>query len=146
MQTRASLRWSQRHLRDHWMIIPQSKDTLIIQRIRSDRTRTAQYFLIHFPEPLEPEAQLTLSISYYYLSSLTPLPASIKQEDRQYLTYSFSAYIPSAYKTLKQKTKLKFPSSDVPEYTTTTGLVSSTDPEVKGSTFTYGPYDTSKIP
>jgi len=114
--------------------------------MRSDGTRTAQYYLIHFPEPLEPNGQLTLSISYYYLSSLTPLPASIKQEDRQYLTYSFSAYIPSAYKTLKQKTKLKFPSADVPEYTTTTGLVSSTDPEVKGSTFTYGPYDTSKIP
>lgn len=47
---------------------------------------------------------------------------------------------------MKQKTKLKFPTTDVPEYTTTTGLTSSTDPERQGSSFTYGPYDSSKVP
>lgn len=62
------------------------------------------------------------------------------------MAYSFSAYWPSAYTTLKQKTKLKFPTSDVPDYTKTTGLISSEDPERQGSAFTYGPYDTEKIP
>jgi oligosaccharyltransferase complex subunit alpha (ribophorin I) len=80
------------------------------------------------------------------LSSLIPLPATIKQDEKQYLTYSFSAYVPSAYTTLKQKTKVKFPTTDIPEYTTTTGLTSSSDPERQGSSYTYGPYDTSKIP
>lgn len=54
--------------------------------------------------------------------------------------------MPSAYPTLKQKTKVKFPTTDIPEYTTTTGLTSSSDPERQGPSFTYGPYDTSKIP
>ena len=95
---------------------------------------------------LQPKAQITLAISYHILSVLKPLPATIKQDDKQYLTYSFSAYVASVYPTVKQKTKVKFPTTDVPEYTTTTGLTSSTDPERQGSTFTYGPYDTSKIP
>jgi len=96
--------------------------------------------------PVKPKEQITLSISYVILSALTPLPASIKQDEKQYLTYSFSAYVSSVYPTVKQKTKLKFPSADVPEYTTTTGLTSSADPERQGSTFTYGPYDTAKVP
>jgi len=108
--------------------------------------RPTQYFIVHFPEALQPKAQLTLSMSYHVLGALRPVPASIKQDEKQYLTYPFSAYYASAYTTLKQKTKLKFPSADVPEYTTTTGLTSSTDPERQGATFTYGPYDTAKIP
>lgn len=112
----------------------------------AESCRPTQYYVIHFPDPLKPKDSLTLSISYHYLTSLVPLPSAINQDDKQYLTYSFSAYSPSAYRTLKQKTKLKFPSADVPEYTTTTGLTSSKDPEKQGSTFTYGPYDTSKVP
>ena len=41
--------------------------------------------------------------------------------------------MPSAYPTQKQKTKLKFPSGKIPNYTG--------QPERQGSTFTYGPYD-----
>lgn len=108
--------------------------------------RPTQYFLVHFPEPLAPRSQITLQISYFVLSSLEPLPSTIKQDGKQYLTYSFSAYVPSAYTTLKQKTKIKFPTTDVPEYTITNGLTSSSDPERQGSSFTYGTYDTGKIP
>lgn len=106
----------------------------------------AQYYVLHFPEPLKPKAQITLAISYHILGALRPLPATIEQTEKQYLTYSFSAYFPSAYPTIKQKTKVKFPSADVPEYTTTTGLTSATDPEMQGSTFTYGPYETKNVP
>ena len=109
-------------------------------------SRPTQYYIIHFAEPLPPNSQITLSISYSLLSSLTPLPATVKQDGKQYLTYSFSAYAPSAYTTVKQKTRVKFPSTDIPEYTTTTGLTSATDPEKQGSTFSYGTYDTSKTP
>ncbi|KAJ5150872.1 uncharacterized protein N7482_010124 [Penicillium canariense] len=104
-----------------------------------------QYFLVHFPEPLAPKSQITLGISYSVLSSLSPLPATIGQNDKQYLTHSFSAYILSAYQTITQKTKLKFPTTDVPDYTTTDGLKSGADPERKGATYTYGPYDTAKV-
>jgi oligosaccharyltransferase complex subunit alpha (ribophorin I) len=113
----------------------------------ADNCRPAQYYVVRFPEPIQPKASSTLSISYHILGSLSPLPAAIKQDEKQYLSYSFSAYVPSAYTTLKQKTKLKFPNSDVPEYTTTQGLTSSSsDPERQGRDFTYGTYDTSKIP
>jgi oligosaccharyltransferase complex subunit alpha (ribophorin I) len=108
--------------------------------------RSTQYYITRFPEPLQPKAQLTLAISYHFLSSLTPLPATIRQDETQYLTYTFSAYVPSVYPTLKQKTKLKLPTTDVPEYTTTTGLKSGSDPEKQGTSFTYGPYETEKVP
>jgi oligosaccharyltransferase complex subunit alpha (ribophorin I) len=92
-----------------------------------------QFYRITFPEALGPSKQLTLSISYHLLSSLVPLPAAISQQDKQYLQYDFSTYAPSAYLTLKQKTKIRFPGADIPDYTG--------EPERQGSTFTYGPYD-----
>ena len=104
-----------------------------------------QYFVVHLAEPLAPKAQITLGISYSVLNSLSPRPAVIEQSDKQYLTYSFSAYVPSAYQTVTQKTKLKFPSTDVPDYTETSGLKSGADPERKGATYTYGPYETAKL-
>lgn len=75
---------------------------------------------------------------------MTPLPAQIQQQDKQYLTYSFSAYFPSAYATLKQKTNVKLASADIPDYTTTTELKKGSDPEVQGTKLTYGPYE-SKV-
>ena len=112
----------------------------------SYKSSPTQYYVIHFPEPIQPKGTITLSISYNILGALTPLPAAIKQDEKQYLTYDFSAYVPTVYTTIKQKTKVKFPSSDVPEYTKTEGLVSSADPEKQGSSFTYGTYDTAKVP
>lgn len=58
---------------------------------------------------------------------------AIPQQGKQYLQYRFSTYLPSAYPSEKQKTKLKFPSSDVPDYTS--------DPERQGKNFEYGPYE-----
>ncbi|ETI27987.1 hypothetical protein G647_00436 [Cladophialophora carrionii CBS 160.54] len=107
--------------------------------------KPTQYYVIHLAEPLPSKGTITLSVSWHVLGVLTPLPASIRQEEKQYLVYNFSAYVPSVYKTVKQKTKVKFPSADVPEYSTTSGLTSSADPEKQGSSLTYGPYDTAKV-
>ena len=82
-------------------------------------------------------------MSYHVLSTLTPLPATVNQVDKQYLLYQFSAYTTSAYLTLKQKTKVKFPSVDIPEYTilpASSNADKKEDPQRQGSTFTYGPY------
>ncbi|RMZ83144.1 hypothetical protein DV738_g1387, partial [Chaetothyriales sp. CBS 135597] len=103
------------------------------------------YLLVQFPEPVKPKDSLTLTISYHILGALSPLPAAIEQDEKQYLTYSFSAYAPSAYTTLKQKTKLRLPSADVPDYTTTTLVGSSADPQRQGRDLTYGTYDTAKV-
>ena len=92
-----------------------------------------QFFRITFPSPLQPASQVTLSISYHILSSLAPLPALVEQNEKQYLKSTFSTYSPSCYPTSKQKTKVKFPTVDIPDYTFS--------PERQGSTFTYGPYE-----
>ena len=100
-----------------------------------------QYYRIKLPSQLAPDAQQTLSITFYHLHAFKPLPASIEQNDKQYLSYSFSAYSPSAYPSLKQKTEVKLPTTDIPEYTT---VAANSDhgefPKKEGQKLTYGPF------
>ncbi|KAL8626957.1 hypothetical protein Q9189_007345 [Teloschistes chrysophthalmus] len=103
--------------------------------VEYDPNSSTQFFLTTLPTPLPPKSQLTLSITYHILSTLTPLPKKISQAERQYLLYTFSTYTPSAYPTLKQKTKLKFPTTDIPD------VIGGGSPDRQGSTFTYGPYN-----
>lgn len=87
------------------------------------------------------KGQQTLGISFYYLNAFAPLPAAIQQSDKQYLLYQFSAYCPSAYPTLKQKTEVKLPSSDIPDYTKIAGSGETKEfPQKQGSKLTYGPF------
>ncbi|EMD66270.1 hypothetical protein COCSADRAFT_188658 [Bipolaris sorokiniana ND90Pr] len=109
-----------------------------------DAESSVEFYKIHLPEPLAPNAQQTLSISYSILSSLKPVPAQLPQTAKQYLQYDFSAYAPSAYLTEKQRTKVKFPNNDVPDYTTLPAELNDenkADPQKQGSTFTYGVYN-----
>lgn len=102
-----------------------------------------EFYKITFPTPLKPQEQLTLSINYYSLSILNPLPAQIEQTDKQYVLYSFSVYAPSAYVTQKQKTKLKLPTTDVPDAVVLPKSLNAEgkeDPQKSGTTYTYGPY------
>ena len=108
-----------------------------------DNHRTTEYYKIAVPTALAPKEQLTLSITYYTLSPLTPLPAQIAQNDKQYVLYAFSAYAPSAYTTLKQKTKLKLPTTDIPDAVVLPKELNAEgkeDPQKQGTSFTYGPY------
>ncbi|KAL9126466.1 MAG: hypothetical protein Q9217_004487 [Psora testacea] len=101
--------------------------------VEYDPYSPTQFYRVTLPSPLAPSDQQTLSISYHIVSVLTPLPAHINQQDKQYLVYTFSLFAPSVYVTDKQKTKLKFPSVDIPDFTS--------DPERQGTTFIYGPYE-----
>jgi oligosaccharyltransferase complex subunit alpha (ribophorin I) len=98
-----------------------------------------QFYRVRLNTPLAPKAQQTLAITSSYLSALHPLPKHIGQEETQYLVYTFSAYCPSAYVTLKQKTEVKFPTSNVPEYTIVLGG-NAESPQKAGSKFTYGSF------
>ena len=101
-----------------------------------------QYVRIRLPTPLAPGAQQTLGITYYLLSAYKPLPASIKQEEQQFLSYSFSAYCPSVYTTSKQKTEVKFSSTNIPDYTKLPGSGDVKEfPQKQGSKLVYGPFD-----
>jgi oligosaccharyltransferase complex subunit alpha (ribophorin I) len=104
---------------------------------------STEYYKITLPTPLAPKEQITLSITYFLLSALEPIPAQIQQNDKQYVMHKFSAYAPSAYTTLKQKTKLKLPTTDVPDATVLPADLNTEgkeDPQKQGTAFTYGPY------
>ncbi|KAI1190996.1 oligosaccharyltransferase alpha subunit [Nemania serpens] len=112
-----------------------------VDAVEFDPLSDVQFYRIKLPSPLPSNGQQTLGISFYYLNALKPLPASITQADKQYLAYSFSAYCPSAYPTLKQKTEVKLPSPDVPDYTKIAGNGETKEFPVKqGSKLTYGPF------
>ncbi|RWA14631.1 hypothetical protein EKO27_g445 [Xylaria grammica] len=112
-----------------------------VDAVEFDTSSDTQFYRIKLPAPLAPKSQQTLGISFYYLNSLKPLPASIAQQDKQYLVYAFSAYCPSAYPTLKQKTEVKLPSTDVRDYTRIAGSGETEEYPVKqGSKLTYGPF------
>ena len=100
-----------------------------------------QFYVVTLPEPLAKGAQITLSITYAYLSALNPLPATIAQKDNQFVYYEFSAFWPSAYKSLKQKTEVKFPGANIPDYTILKGVAGAAEsPQKQGSKFTYGAF------
>ncbi|KAH7034824.1 Ribophorin I [Microdochium trichocladiopsis] len=112
-----------------------------VEAVEFDPTSDVQYFRIRLPVPLASKAQQTLGISYYVLDSLKPMPASIGQADKQYLAYDFSAYYHSAYPTLKQKTEVKLPGSDAPDFTKVSAGAKEF-PTKQGSKLTYGPFET----
>ncbi|KAI0404842.1 Ribophorin I [Xylaria palmicola] len=112
-----------------------------VSAVEFDPSSETQFYRIKLPVPLSSGSQQTLGISFYYMDSLKPLPASIDQTDKQYLVYGFFAYWPSAYPTLKQKTEVKLPSSDIPDYTKIAGIDETKGLPVKqGSKLTYGPF------
>ncbi|KAK3310681.1 Ribophorin I [Chaetomium strumarium] len=114
----------------------------VAEAVEFDQESDIQYLRIRLPKPLAPGAQQTLGISYYLLKAYKPLPASIKQEEQQYLSFSFSAYCPSAYTTTKQKTEVKFPTGNIPDYTKLPGSGDVAEfPQKQGSKLSYGPFD-----
>ncbi|KZF22341.1 hypothetical protein L228DRAFT_230743 [Xylona heveae TC161] len=116
------------------------KGSFEVEAIEFDTYSPTQFFRVRLPEPLKPSTRLTLAISYTVLDALQPLPATIEQTDKQYLQYTFNAYSSSVYPTQKQMTKLKLPTSDVPDYTVLPGEDNKEFPEKQGSSFTYGPF------
>ncbi|OLL22627.1 Dolichyl-diphosphooligosaccharide--protein glycosyltransferase subunit 1 [Neolecta irregularis DAH-3] len=110
-----------------------------------------RFFRISLLKPLGVGEKITLHISTVYIDALVPVPAQIPQTAKQYLRWTGSKYIPSAYSTEKQKTKFKYsnrgyiidisrlPSNDVPFYTKPSS--DSQGPALSDTTLTYGPYD-----
>lgn len=61
--------------------------------------------------------------------------------DQQFLVYTFSAYCLSAYETKKQKTEVKFPSTNIPEHTILPASDGTPEsPQKAGSKYTYGTF------
>ncbi|KAF2722295.1 Ribophorin I [Polychaeton citri CBS 116435] len=119
------------------------KTGFVAEVVEIDPYSSTQYYKITLPSPLGPGEQQTLSITYQTLSALRPLPAAIEQTSKQYVLFTFSAYAPSAYTTSKQKTKLKLPTTDVPDVVKVDKSLNTDgqeDPQKQGTTYTYGPY------
>ncbi|KAF6813918.1 oligosaccharyltransferase alpha subunit [Colletotrichum sojae] len=113
-----------------------------VDAVEYDPPSEIQYYKITLPTPLKAGSQQTLTISYFFLKAYGPLPASIAQDESQFLTYDFSVYAPSAYVTTKQKTEVKAHSSNIPDYTKLPGSGDVKEfPQKAGSKLTYGPFD-----
>ncbi|KAH6610485.1 oligosaccharyltransferase alpha subunit [Trichoderma cornu-damae] len=112
-----------------------------VDLVEYDPLSDVQYYRLTLPAPLKAGAQQPLAISWYYLKSYRPLPASIGQDDQQFLVYDFSLYAASAYPTLKQKTEVKLSTVTYPDYTTAIGGDGKEYPEKHGSKLLYGPFD-----
>ncbi|KOS16923.1 Dolichyl-diphosphooligosaccharide--protein glycosyltransferase subunit 1 [Escovopsis weberi] len=116
-------------------------EPFLTDAVEYDASSDVQYRRILLPSSLGAGAQQTISISYYYLKAYSPLPASINQDEHQYLVYDFSLYAPSAYPTRKQKTEVKSPSATVPDYTKVPGNDDVAEfPQKQGSKLIYGPF------
>jgi len=112
-----------------------------VEAVEFDPESDTQFYRVKLPTPLAPKAQQTLGITYSYLSAVDPLPARIDQQDNQFVVYTFSAFCASAYVTLKQKTEVKFPTANVPEYTIIAGTKGASEsPQKQGTKYTYGTY------
>jgi oligosaccharyltransferase complex subunit alpha (ribophorin I) len=98
-----------------------------------------QYYKIEMPKPLAPNTPLTLQISLARVRSHRADPASIAQADKQYLSFKTHQYASVAYPTVKQKTKITAPNSDIPEYSQDGLEVSKSGPVL-----TYGPFADTK--
>ncbi|RKF79293.1 Dolichyl-diphosphooligosaccharide--protein glycosyltransferase subunit 1 [Golovinomyces cichoracearum] len=117
------------------------KGPLAVQVVKVDSDREVQFYRVKLPKPLVPNAQMTLGITYSYLSSLTPKPRTIPQAGNQFLEYEFSAVAYSSYTTLNQKTEVKFINSNVPDYTKIPRTNDNNESPTKtGSKLTYGPF------
>ncbi|KAF4123990.1 oligosaccharyltransferase complex subunit alpha (ribophorin I) [Geosmithia morbida] len=107
----------------------------VVEAVEYDPLADVQYYRIRLPTPLKAGGQQTLGISFYYLKAYHPLPASIAQDERQFLAHDFSVYAPSAYPTAKQKTEVKAGTVAIPNYTEIGEF-----PEKQGSKLVYGPF------
>ncbi|KHJ35969.1 putative oligosaccharyltransferase alpha subunit [Erysiphe necator] len=117
------------------------KGSLELQTIRVENEEEIQYYRIKLPKPIIPKSQITLGISFSYLSAFNPRPKAIPQAGNQFLEYEFSALALSPYPTLNQKTEIKFPNSNVPEYTKIPELDGKAEFPIKaGSKLIYGPF------
>jgi oligosaccharyltransferase complex subunit alpha (ribophorin I) len=69
--------------------------------------RLLQVYKVTVPA-LDVGEKTSLMISSAYVDSLTPYPAVVSQDAKQYLLYHGEKYTPTLYTTLKQKTKVKY--------------------------------------
>ncbi|KAL7266986.1 dolichyl-diphosphooligosaccharide--protein glycosyltransferase subunit 1 [Rhizina undulata] len=109
--------------------------------VELDGESDTQYYRILISPPIGLGASSTIQINLATTEQLSPVPAEINQGDKQFLQWTGSQYFPSAYSTQKQKTKLKLPNNEVPDFTKLSPKKDGTeDPTKSGSQFTFGPY------
>lgn len=88
-------------LKKRWRIIRKSCPTDL------SKNRLLQVYKVQLPE-LKAGEKISLVISTAYVDCLTPYPAIVAQDAKQYILYKGEKYAPTLYTTLKQKTKIKY--------------------------------------
>lgn len=94
-----------------------------------------QLYEVTLREPLASGQSQNLKISLIFTHSLTPYPASIAQNEKQFVLYNGNAFFFSPYSTTTQTTSFKLGSSNIKSHTEVSPS------SKKGDTITYGPYE-----
>ncbi|PVU96089.1 hypothetical protein BB561_001405 [Smittium simulii] len=95
----------------------------------------AYEFFVHFASPLNLGEKISIKIYTSYFEPLSPQPNEIALNEKAFFKWTGNAYVFLPYSTLKQKTVIKLPSSNIASYNNTLAPVS-----VKNQEITYGPY------
>lgn len=103
----------------------------------SNYPSSVQYYRIKFAKPIAKGETITLQITLSTTEPLIADPSVAAQNEKQYLSYSTSQYILSAYDTAKEKTKIQFENKEIPDFT----MIDKADPIRAGTVITYGPYE-----
>jgi len=91
-------------------------------------------YQLNLPRALENGGTTTVVATLAFTHSLEPYPATVSQDENQYLRYTGSVYFYSSYKVLTQTTTIKLASSKLESHTEVPPV------KTRGSTVTYGPY------
>lgn len=83
-----------------------------------DFENSIRYYKVSLSRPLTPGENLGLAIEATYTSSVVPRPKSVSQQDTQFFAWQGNKYAWSLYETVKQKTKIKMPNSNIKTFTT----------------------------
>ena len=84
---------------------------------------------------LEVGKVMTVKVETVYSHCLTPYPAQISQDERQYVVFTGNLYLYSPYKAMKQKTSVTTSTSSIESYTKTQPV------SLSNNVITYGPFE-----
>ncbi|KAK9247176.1 Ribophorin I [Lipomyces tetrasporus] len=108
---------------------------LVVEAGPANEDLGIQFYKVQLSKPLAPGEVSTIQIATASIGALEPQPKLIKQPEAQNLLWTGSKQALIPYKVARQRTKIKLPDRGANAYSK-----AKDDPQVDGTTLTYGPY------
>ncbi|CED83380.1 Oligosaccharyltransferase, alpha subunit (ribophorin I) [Phaffia rhodozyma] len=134
------------HMRAGWFEAREKKagklgDELAWRKGGKIEGSSAHSYIITLPIPLQIDSSITLTTTFVLTDSVTPKPATIAQNEDQYLLWKGDAGILSAYEMEIGRVKIKSPTPQILSYSEPPTAYTQSNPITKsGAVLTLGPY------